>query len=137
MEGIGLIFIIYILTSGYLEISLLFIKEVFNIISQNIDKLDEAKNNFIQIILNINYKSFPSLEAYYNFLDSLTLLEEAAFLHILYIFLILSMIMNIYSAFFANEIINYFNLEEKYPKLNKFFNLRLQFQRYYLIVNLI
>ena len=49
MEGIGLIFIIYILTSGYLEISLLFIKEVFNIISQNIDKLDEAKNNFIQI----------------------------------------------------------------------------------------
>ena len=57
MEGIGLIFIIYILTSGYLEISLLFIKEVFNIISQNIDKLDEAKNNFIQIILNINYKS--------------------------------------------------------------------------------
>ena len=94
------------------------------------DKLAEVFNNS-KLIPDLDFKSF------YKFLDSLTLLEESSLLHILYIIVVLSIIFNIYSAFFANEIIKYFKLEEKYPKLNKIFKLRLQFQRYYLIMNLL
>ena len=44
--------------------------------------------------------------------------------------------MNIYSilgVFFGNEIIKYFDLENKYPKLSIYFKLRAKFQRYYLL----
>jgi len=39
------------------------------------------------------------------------------------------------SAVLGNEIINYFKLEEKFPKLTAFLRLRLKFQKYYLTLN--
>ena len=69
----------------------------------------------------------------HNYLDSLTLLEESAFLHILLFILLLLTVFNILSIFFGNEIIKYFELERKYPKLNTFFRIRTTFQRYYLL----
>ena len=77
------------------------------------------------------------LTLFYKYLDSLSLLEESAFFHIVVIIFIMFIVWNIYSVIFANELIKYFNLEAKYPRLNKFFKLRLQFQRYYLILNLV
>ena len=44
---------------------------------------------------------------------------------------------NILSVLFGNEVIKYFNLEEKFPRLGLFFRLRLKFQRYYLILNVL
>ena len=49
---------------------------------------------------------------------------------------ILFLISDIYFVFFANEIIKYFKLEEKYPKLHIFFKLRYKFQIYNLLMNL-
>ena len=71
-----------------------------------------------------------------NFLDSLSLLEESAFFHILIMLTMIFIMSNIYSVLFGNEIIRIFKLEEKFPKLNKFFQF-LKFQRYYLILNLV
>ena len=42
-------------------------------------------------------------------------------------------IINIFSALFANEIIKYFNLENRFPRLSLFFKIRLTLQKYYLI----
>lgn len=93
-----------------------------------IDNWSNGKNNFI---------SDFNIQVFYDFLDSLTLLEESAFLHILIFILILSCLVSITSIFFGNEIIRYFNLEEKFPRLGLFFKLRAKFQRYYLIWNII
>ena len=92
-----------------------------------IDNWYNGTNNFI---------SDFNLQVLYDFLDSLTLLEESAFLHILIFILILSCLVSITSIFFGNEIIRYFNLEERFPRLGLFFKLRAKFQRYYLIWNI-
>ena len=44
-------------------------------------------------------------------------------------------IVNIFSALFANEIIKYFNLENRFPRLSLFFKIRLTLQKYYIIWN--
>ena len=82
-------------------------------------------------------KFLPDLTSLYEYLDSLSLLQESAFFHIIVLTVILTCILNITSVFFGNEIISYFKLEEKYPKLAFFFKVRNQFQRYYLIFTLI
>nr|YP_010044427.1 LAGLIDADG endonuclease [Trametes coccinea]QPF23668.1 LAGLIDADG endonuclease [Trametes coccinea] len=96
-------------------------------IKEMIDHLSNGKNNFL---------SDFNLQVLYDFLDSLTLLEESAFIHLLVFFILLMCIFNIISIFFGNEMIRYFKLEERFPKLGLFFKLRATFQRYYLIWNL-
>ena len=86
-----------------------------------------GSNNFIS---NFNINDF------YNYLNSLNLLELSALFHILILSMLLISLFNISSSLFANEIIKYFNLEEKHPKLNKIFQLRLKFQKYYLSLHL-
>jgi hypothetical protein len=98
-----------------------------NKLSELIDKIN-GKNNFIEE---------SDLTSFYKYLDSLSLLEESALFHIAVIVTIMCIVWNIYSVIFANEFIKYFNLEAKYPRLNKFFKLRIQFQRYYLFLNLV
>ena len=50
----------------------------------------------------------------------------------MFVVIILNVI-NILSVLFGNEIIRFFNLEERYPKLGIFFKLRIKLQRYYLM----
>lgn len=75
----------------------------------------------------------PSLNSLYDYLNNMSLLEEASLLHILLFLVIMLTVFNILVALFSNEIIKYFDLEQKYPSLNAFFKLRIKFQRYYLI----
>ena len=77
-----------------------------------------------------------SIKNLYDFLDTLTLLEESAFLHIFMFIYILCCVANIISVLFGNEIIRYFNLEERFPKLSIYFKLRSKFQKYYLAWNI-
>ena len=110
-------------------------------ISNEITQLNDANFNFSELIENLKVKFILDLNLYwdwlYNYLDTLTLLEESAFFHILVLSVIFVIVFNIYSVLFGNEVIKYFKLEERFPKLNIFFKLRTQFQRYYLILNLI
>jgi hypothetical protein len=96
-----------------------------------IDKIEVTKTSF----------SSPSpygggLNFFYEYLDSLTLLEESALLHIVMFLVLLITVFNILSVFFSNEIIKFFKLESKFPSLVTFFNLRYKFQRYYLLWNI-
>ena len=86
-----------------------------------------SKNKFI---------SDFNLDFFYAYLDSLSLLEELALLHLIFFIIFIIIITNITAALFGNEIIKYFDLEKKYPKLNTFFSYRAKFQKYYLIWNI-
>ena len=61
-----------------------------------------------------------SIESFTKFLDGLTLLEESAILHILIFILIIFTLFSIIGIFLGNELIKYFDLENKYPSLSKF-----------------
>ena len=103
------------------------IDECINKIKEIIDIIDKGNRN--------KFISDFSLDDFYKFLDSLTLLEESAFLHILTFVFILLTVFSIISTLFSNELISYFNLETKYPRLGVFFRLIAKYQRYYLIWN--
>jgi len=114
-------------------------KVIINNLSGDLDKLVkilnkygsvDGENKFISNLPDLN------LNVLYEYLDTLTLLEEAAFLHIIAFLIIIFIIVNILGALFGNEIINYFKLESKFPKLNKFFKIRAQLQKYYLMWNI-
>lgn len=89
---------------------------------------ENDKNNFI-----------PSLspEILSEFFDSLTFGQLAAFLNIIIFFLLVLTVFSILSALFGNEIIKYFKIEEKYPRLNTFFKIRSTLQKYYLMWNIL
>ena len=111
-----------------------------NIMDQKVATIEKASNTIKDITESLgngnnNFISDLNLQVLYDFLDSLTLLEESAFLHIFIFIYILLCIFNIIAVFFGNEIIQYFKLETKYPKLELFFKIRNKFQRYYLMWN--
>ena len=59
------------------------------------------------------------------------------YIYILLFIVLLLTVFNILSVLFGNEIIKYFNLEERFPRLGLFFRLRIKFQRYYLMWNVL
>ena len=88
--------------------------------------IENSKKNFISL----------DISSFYDYLDNLSLLDELALFYIIILTSLISIGFNITSVFFGNEIIIYFNLEQKFPRLAFFFRLRSQFQKYYLIINL-
>jgi hypothetical protein len=48
---------------------------------------------------------------------------------------ILLCVLNIISVMYSEFLLDYFKLETKYPKLGKLLRIRVQFRRYYLILN--
>lgn len=100
-------------------------REAHEAVKALVDSLNGKSN----LVSNFN------LDSFYDYLNSLGLLETSALYHIIALALICLISFNILSAVLGNEIIKYFNLEERYPKLASFFKIRLKFQRYYLILN--
>lgn len=106
-------------------------RNVWDDLKKLIDTWFKGVNN--QAFGILPYFNFQML---YDFLDSLTLLEESAFIHILLFIILLCCIFNIISIFCGNEIIRYLNLEVKFPKLSFYFKLRTTLQKYYLLWNI-
>ena len=104
-------------------------------IQNSVDKVHEAIKSIPSLNSNSNNKLIFdfNLDSFYSYLDSLTLAQELALIHILFAILYLLIAFEFVSIFFGNELINYFDLENKYPKLKTFFKLRATYQRYYLI----
>lgn len=110
-------------------------KDVIDGINQGINEVKQVSallEKFTKGDVEKFLPDFLSIQDFYDFLNSLTLLEESALLHILIFIFLLLCVVNIISIFFGNEIIRYFDLEVKFPKLSFFFKLRSKFQRYYL-----
>lgn len=93
-----------------------------------IDEIKRSGNNFIDSDLFNNF---------YNYLSTLNLEQSLAITNLFGIFIILITLISIISIFYGNLLLNYFNLENRYPKLSKLINLRRKFQQYYLLWNVI
>lgn len=70
-------------------------------------------------LMNKNSISPPGLDSFYNYLDSLNLLELSAFFNLLILFLISILVCNIIITLISNELIIKFKLEERFPKISK------------------
>ena len=86
--------------------------------------LEDWNNSGKNFLPDISFKDL------YQYLDTLTLSQESALLQIIIFILLLLIVSNILAALFGNEIIKYFDLEKKYPKLNILFSYRAKFQKY-------
>ena len=93
-------------------------------LKEEIDKLieiisnDESTNKLVSVI-----------NKFYEHLDTLSILQESSILHILLFTVLTVTVLNILSVLFGIELIKYFKLEERMPKLSGFCSLRAQFQR--------
>lgn len=97
--------------------------ELLRIVEEMINNIiDDTGNHFVS-----------GLSDFYQFVESLSLLQHLVLLDILLFLLIIVTIINIFSALFGNEIIKYFNLETRFPKLSVFFKVRATLQKYYFI----
>lgn len=110
-----------------------------------ISKFVSGNERLIKFVEEINQKSDkfvsnlavgPVREDFYKYLDSLTLLQESSLLHVIFILCIMFTMSNIFAVLFGNEIIKYFNLENKFPSLATLFMYRAKFQKYYLVWNI-
>lgn len=97
----------------------------------------QCVDDMISIVSNKgNGSSFHiDLNTLYNYLDSLTLFQEAALFHLFVFGFIFITLISLAMTLFANEIINYFKLENLHPLIKKMLILRLKFQKYYFILN--
>jgi hypothetical protein len=97
--------------------------------SEGVKKLVDSINGSNKLVSDFN------LEYFYEYLNSLSLLELSALYHIIVLIVIAILSFNVLSAVLGNEIIKYFKLEENFPKLAAFLRLRLKFQKYYLTLS--
>ena len=96
-------------------------------------------DDFAKYVKNedLNNKLVSGFNKLYQYLDTLTLLQEVSLLHILMFCVLIFTVINILSVLFGNEIIRFLDLEKRFPKLSTFFRLRATLQKYYLIWNVI
>ena len=88
------------------------------------DFVDQINKDIISEGLNKNFIDNFNLDFFTTYLDSLPLLQEAALLHILLFIIILLTLSNIFGSLFANELLNYFDLENKFPFLKRYLSFR-------------
>lgn len=100
-------------------------------------KLEELKK-MLEDIYGSKDKFFGDeiINNFQNYLSTLPLDKVGALGHIFISVAILFSLISIISIFYGDSLINYFNLEEKFPKLARFIQLRRKFQQYYFIINI-
>jgi hypothetical protein len=126
----------YILEKGSEQVT----SEYYSLAYKAALRCQEAQTEAIKaiksVIDDINKNSlFGGLDNFYNYLNSLNLLELSALFNILVLILICLLVTNIIIVLLSNKIIDYFKLEEKYPKISNLLKLRIKFQNYYLVLN--
>lgn len=97
-------------------------KSMINDIQELINSKSGTGTSSSNYISNSNY--FESIQ---QFINSLNFEQTLSIMHISGSIFILLCLYSILGIFFGNKIIDYFNLEEKYPKIAKFIKIRRQF----------
>ena len=103
-----------------------------------IDIVDEITKN-----INGRSKNFSSGDIYsyfssfQDYLATLTLEQTFCLVHLFAFSGILICLFNLASVFYSESLINFYDLETKFPKLAKFIKFRGKFQQYYFAWNLL
>lgn len=77
------------------------------------------------------------LEGFSDYLSTLSYEQLLAISHLIFNSVIISCFTSIGMALFGNFLIDYFQIESRYPRLLKIIKLRRTFQKYYVIINVI
>jgi hypothetical protein len=116
-----------------------------NYILKNIDSHLDAKIKIYEELSkkfskNSNFIGDNIWELFNKFnewLYSLSLQENLAFVNLSGIILIMLSLFSIIMIFYGDIILNYFQLEERFPRIAKLIILRRKFQQYYLLINIL
>lgn len=95
-------------------------------IQEAIEQFNRSGNNFMDSF----YKYFENFNGW---ISSLDYTQNIAFINLSGTFVILITLISIIFIFYGNKILDYLNLEQRYPKIAKFILLRRKFQQYYLL----
>lgn len=85
---------------------------------------------------NILGPYFEMMEAYKEFLSTLSSEQLCCLSNTVGFFIILVVIHSITTTLLGNKIISYFNLENKYPKISKYLKYREKMGNYYIIFSM-
>jgi hypothetical protein len=117
-----------------------------NNIAENIGKSNDKLSDVIDLLFNSGSGSKTNflfveditkfISMYQDYLSTLTLAQTGALVHIIVSLFIFFCLFTIIGIFYGDTLIRYLNLEEKYPKLARFIQLRRKFQQYYFILNM-
>ena len=109
-------------------------KKIHNSMDDNLKKaLEIINNNKKNLLDNLG----ELINNYKEFLSNLNLDQLCQLISITSSSLILICLLNIIIIYFANYIIDYLNLEIKFPKLAKFLKIRKMFQNFNIFLNLL
>jgi hypothetical protein len=87
----------------------------------------DSSSNFI------NIKDFQPFDSLQQLFSVLNFEEMVAFTHLSGAIGILLCLISLVTVFYSEKLIIYYKIEEKYPKIGKFIQLRRKFQNYYFI----
>jgi hypothetical protein len=99
------------------------------------NKFDSFINKINTLLNNSNNKS-QYLDSLQSFFEGLNYEQNLAIVHISGSIFIIFSLMNIISIFYGDRLILFFDLENKYPKIAKFIQIRRKLQQYYLLMNI-
>ena len=107
--------------------------------------IDNAYEDLLELIIGVDdlitivngndTTKKSGLSDIFQFVENLSILQHSVLLEIFLFILLILTVINILSALFGNEIIKYFNLEKRFPRLSLFFKVRASLQIYYIMWN--
>lgn len=107
--------------------------------------IDNAYEDLLELIIGVDdlitivngndTTKKSGLSDIFQFVENLSILQHSVLLDIFLFILLILTVINILSALFGNEIIKYFNLEKRFPRLSLFFKVRASLQIYYIMWN--
>ena len=111
-------------------------EEIQNMYESVNNKFDSFINKINTLLNNSNNKSqyFDSLQSFF---DGLNYEQNLAVVHISGSMFILFGLISIISIIYGEKLIIFFDLENRFPKIAKFIQIRRKFQQYYLIMNIV
>jgi hypothetical protein len=109
--------------------------EIHNLYESVNNKFDSFINKINTLLNDSNNKS-QYLDSLQQFFDGLNYEQNLAMSNILGSMFIIFTLFSIISIFYGDKLITYFDLENKYPKMAKFIQIRRKFQQYYLLINI-
>jgi predicted nuclease with TOPRIM domain len=116
-----------------------------NFYKQHNDSSDSIKdlNNKLIDIFNKNNNSsiLEELEKfrqdYYDWIHSLSLIKQGAVIHTIIFLILFIYLFSLITIYYSDSLLKYFKIEEKFPRLLRFIQLRRKFQQYYFFISIL
>jgi hypothetical protein len=109
--------------------------EIHNMYESVNTKFDSFINK-VNTLLNNSENKSQYLDSLQSIIDGFNYEQNLAMSNILGSMFIIFSLISIISIFYGDKLIRFFDLENRFPKLAKFIQIRRKFQQYYLLMNI-